>query len=259
MPEPLVDWPRPFYEGPRGKPFLFYVVYGSFGNVPALDTEAYRSNGVYPGLTLSHYSRDQHADVLDGFREGYLWDEFQTRDPDLAQRVQDTNECLILQGELEDQTDLNYLRDAVGLLAFLLAHGGVSVFDPQMFRWWAADDWRVQVFDPGVAIPARHVIILSSAEDSGAGDPLTWFHTRGMRKFGRPDISVHRVPARLEEAIVDLCDRLITLQAFGGAVPEGQEIQMDHLPPGMICQHTGDADDPDFNNAHIEITPPRSE
>lgn len=259
MPEPLVDWPRSFYEGPGAKPFLFYVVYGAFGEVPALDPEKYRSNGVYPGLTLAHYGREPHGEVLDDFREGYFWDEFLKSDPGPAQRVQDATECLILQGELDDQSDLNYLRDCVGLLTFLLDHGGVGVFDPQMCRWWGPDEWRSQVFEPGAPIPGRHVVILGSPEESETGEPLMWFHTRGLRKFGRPDLSVRQVPARYQQAVIELCDRLITLQALGGAVPEGQEIELNDLPPGMVCHHTGDADDPEFNNAHIEITPPRSE
>ncbi len=38
-------------------------------------------------------------------------------------------------------------------------------------------------------MPRQHVVILTSEECSGDGRPLTWFHTRGMRKFGRPDLS----------------------------------------------------------------------
>src|SRR4051794_4442543 len=34
--EQLADWPRRFYQGPGGQPFLFYAVYGAFPQVPAL-------------------------------------------------------------------------------------------------------------------------------------------------------------------------------------------------------------------------------
>jgi hypothetical protein len=102
------------------------------------------------------------------------------------------------------------------------------------------------------------VIILTSDEDeSGNGsNPLTWFHTRGLRKFGRPDLSVHDVPARHHGAVIELIQRFIEVQAFGGTIAEGQEITMRSLPPGMTCHHGGDLDDPDFNNVHVEITPP---
>jgi hypothetical protein len=254
MSDNLAAWPRKFYQGPGGKPFLFYVVFGTFPEMPALYRQDYRSNGVFPGLQLSHYDRTKHPDVLDGFCEGYLWDELNRHNPALAQAVQSAGECLVLRGELEDQSDLNYLRDTVGLLTFLLDHGGVGVYDPWMFHWWEPEEWKDRIFQPGAAVPRHHVVILTSDDAS-----LTWFHTRGMRKFGRPDLSVHRVPPRYRDAVIDLFNRFIELLAFGGVIEEGQEIRMKTLPKGMTCHHAGDLDDPDFNNVHIEITPPAGE
>jgi hypothetical protein len=155
---------------------------------------------------------------------------------------------------LADQGDLNYLRDAVGLLTFLLDHGGIVVYDPWMFHWWEPGEWRDHVFRPGGAVARHHVVILTSEEPGDAS--LTWFHTRGMRKFGRPDLSLHGVPPQYRDAVIDLFERFIELQAFGGVIAEGQEICRKRLPEGMTCRHAGDVDDPDFNNAHVEISPP---
>ena len=83
---------------------------------------------------------------------------------------------------------------------------------------------------------------------------MTWFHSRGMRKFGRPDLSVHNVPVEHQEAVIDVCNRFIQWQALGGIIEEGQEIRMKSLPSRMTCHHRGDLDDPDFNNVHVEIT-----
>lgn len=254
MSEQLADWPRKFYQGPGGQPFLFYVVFGAFSRMPALSRQDYRSNGVFPGLQLSHYDRGTHPDVLDGFRQGYLWDELKRHKPDLAEAVQAADECLILRGELADQGDLNYLRDTAGLLTFLLDHGGIVVYDPWMFHWWEPEEWKDRIFRPGSAVPRHHVVILTSDKPEDA--PLTWFHSRGMRKFGRPDLSVHRVPPHYHKAVIDLFERFIEFQAFGGVIAEGQEIRMKTLPQGMTCHHAGDPDDPDFNNVHVEITPP---
>jgi hypothetical protein len=90
--------------------------------MPPLSRQEHRSNGVFPGLQLSHYDRGKHPDVLNEFRQGYPWDELKRQKPGLAECVQASGECLILRGELEDQSDLNYLRDTVGLLTFLLDH-----------------------------------------------------------------------------------------------------------------------------------------
>ncbi len=243
------DWPRPRFTRPGGTPFLFYVVYGKFENLPALSGSRYRSAGVPDGFTLFHYDMEQHPDVLAGFQEGYLWSDLQGRNPVLAARIAETKECLILRGEIQDSETLNYLRDSVGLLTFLLDHGGITVYDPLMFHWWEPENWRDRIFDP--AVPRHHVIILTSEEPAHG---LTWYHTRGMRKFGRPDFSIHNVPARYNEAVIDLCNRFIEVQAFGGIIDEEQEIRMRSLPGGMTCHHRGDLDDPDFNNVHVEIT-----
>jgi hypothetical protein len=246
--EQLADWPRRFHQGQGGKPFLFYAVFGGFPEMPALSREEYRSNGVFPGLQLSHYDRGKHPEVLGGFRQGYPWDDLKRHRAALADAVQEASECLILRGELEDQNDLNYLRDAVGLVTFLLDHGGVVVYDPQMFHWWERGEWRDRIFRPAGTVPRHHAVILTSEEPDDAS--LTWFHTRGLRKFGRPDLSVHRVPPQYRDAVIDLFEWFIEFQAFGGVIEEGQEVRVKMLPRGMTCHHAGDLDDPDFNNVH---------
>ncbi|HWB07922.1 MAG TPA: hypothetical protein VG826_01670 [Pirellulales bacterium] len=251
----LPDWPRQYFTGAGGKPFLYYVVYGNFKDLPALSASQYRSPGIPAGFDLMRYDRQQSADVVSQFRDGYLWDELVGEHPELASQIVNAEECLILRGEQEDGDKLNYLRDCVGLLTFLLDHGGVAVYDPQMFKWWLADEWRQLVFEPAGPVPRQHVVILVS-EESKPG--LSWFHTRGLRKFGRPDLSIHNVSAEYRGTVIDLCNRFIELQAFGGIIPEGQEIRMKDLPTVMRCHHGGELEDPDFNNVHVEIRWPES-
>jgi hypothetical protein len=87
MAEPLPDWPRPHYRQPGGKSFLFYVVYGTFGAFPALPAGEYRSGGIPDGFELARYEAEQHADVLARFQEGYLWEQLQSQNPNLASQV----------------------------------------------------------------------------------------------------------------------------------------------------------------------------
>jgi hypothetical protein len=256
MTSSLHDWPRPHFKHPGGKPFLYFVVYGKFGKMPGLSASHYRSTGIPTGMDLSHYQADQHPDVLAGFREGYLWTSLCSRNPELAKQVADSKECMILRGEIDDDDSLNYLRDSVGLLTCLLDHGGVTIYDPSMFHWWEPETWRQRIFDPAGPVPRHHVVILTSQESDS---DLTWFHTRGMRKFGRPDLSIHNVPPPYNAAVIELCERFIELQAFGGIIEEEQEIKMKSLPHVMTCHHNGNLDDPDFNNVHVEIVWRKSE
>jgi hypothetical protein len=157
---------------------------------------------------------------------------------------------LLLRGELGDYETLDYLRDTVGTLTALLEHGGVGLLDAGSFRWYSPAQFREGLFAPGEPVPHRHVSILLSDEEDGDGQ---WVHTRGMRKFGRPDISVHHVSGEDRSAVIDLCNRFIEMQALGAVVPDGQEIRMNALPEGITVHVEGELDDPDFNNVHLEV------
>jgi hypothetical protein len=118
-----------------------------------------------------------------------------------------------------------------------------------MFHWWTPAEWRERAFEPAGPVPRHHVTILVSE----APDGTQWFHTRGLRKFGRPDLSTHNVKVQYHAAIIELFNRFIEYQAFGAIIPDGEEIRMAALPPGMTCRRRGDIEDPDFNNEHVEI------
>lgn len=252
----LKTWDRPHYTEGGGDPFLFYVVFGRVDTSAPFSQSEYRAAGPADGIEMSVYNAQEHADVLDGFRSGYLWEAFIASNPNLASEVQECDECLVVRGTPSDDTTLNYMRDTVGLLTYMLDQGGIAIFDPLMFQWWNPVEWRQQIFEADEPAPENHVVILVSEED----DPtLKWFHTRGMRKFGRPDISVPAVPTTMEQGVIDLCNRMIEHQALGLVVPEGQEVRMDSLPPGGTMHHAGDLEDPDFNNVHIKITWPEFE
>lgn len=243
MSEPLAQWPRLHHTPGGGRPFVFYVVFGSRAEDMKLSRSRYRCDGIPETLDLMSYGPDSHPEVLDSFREGLLWNALQATDAALARHIAEQTRCVVLRGTLND------LRNTIGLVTCLLDHEGVGVFDPQSLQWWSPEAWKTQVFEPAQPVAHRHVVILTSAEPGGA----MWFHTRGLRKFGRPDLSVRHVPATHAAAVKDLIDRLIEFQALGGVIAEGQTIRMKTLPEGMVCTHAGSEDDPDFNNVHIDI------
>jgi len=244
-------WPRGHYAPGGGDAFLFYVVFGTVNATAPLSRSTYRCEGVPDELEIMSYGPTMHPEVVNSFRTGHLWDRLREKDPELAADIAAQTSCVLFKGTFHDPKDLNYLRDTVGLITHSLQNGGVAVYDPQMFEWWAPKRWKEKIFDPAGAVPRHHAVILVSEDAKGT----EWIHTRGLRKFGRPDLSVHGVSAATREGVIDLCNRFIEYQAFGGIIPEGQEIRMNSLPPGMKCHHRGCVDDPDFNNVHVEIGP----
>lgn len=251
----LEPWDRKHFKHGGGDAFLFYVVYGQVDTAAPLSRSKYRSDGIPHGLDVMTYGPNSNPEVPGSFREGYLWERLQSSDPKLANAIATQDSCLVLRGTFPDPGNLNYLRDTIGLITHFLDNGGVAVYDPQMFEWWSPEKWRERIFNPAGPVPRHHTVILVS-EDTGGTE---WLHTRGLRKFGRPDLSVPKVSNSQKEAFIDLCNRFIELQAFGGIISEGQEVRMQSLPDGLMCHHAGHLDDPDFNNVHVRIAQTKGE
>lgn len=245
-------WRREHWSAGGGDALLFYVIYGVVDVSAALDRSKYRTTGIPDEMELHSLTRSANGKYLkQSFEEGHPWQRLMETNPALAGDVIKAEGCLILQGTVQDPPTLEYLRNAIGLITFFLDHGGVAVYDIQVMRWWTPAEWRRDVFGLGIPDPGRHVVILYSNDDvAGVG---TWFHTRGMRKFGRPDISVRDVPPHQFEAVVDLCNRFITYQAYGALIPEGRSISIPGLERTGIVRHRGHEDDDDFNNVHFEV------
>lgn len=244
MQRKLPDWKRDHYERGEGRALIFYVIYGEFTNDVAIPGPKYRTAGLPEGFSLRKLDHKQRVPLPftdEDFAKGL-------DNPALLDRVRQAPECLQLYGDIPDPANLNYLRDSVGLVTFVLDHGGFAVCDPQQLELYDGDQWRRTVFDGGATNLSKHVKILYSDEPNGR-----WYHTRGLRKFARPDISVRGVPRDYANAAIDLCNRFIRLQQLGGQIAEGQEIRMPSLPGGLVSHHAGSLDDPDFNNVHVLI------
>jgi hypothetical protein len=88
-------------------------------------------------------------------------------------------------------------------------------------------------------------------QGAGSEEDTVWIHSRGLRAFGRPDVSIRNVPQDAMAAASELCNRLIETQAYGAVIPDGPV-------EGMTAHTTGTLEDPDFNNVHIELAWPLS-
>lgn len=244
----LKSWERVRFEPGGGNAMVLYVVYGAFTNNPSISRAEYRTAGVPPGVEMRKLSRKERPALP--FTDGDFAGVLRNEKPSLFASIEHAPGCLIFQGEVVDPSNLDYLRDCVGLVTYFMEHGGVAVTDAQQLKCYGPVEWRREFFEPEKPDVHHHVSILFSAEPSGGS---RWFHTRGLRKFGRPDLSLRHVPDVHEKAAIELCNRFIELQALGGRIPEGQVVRMASLPDGLVCRHKGSLDDPDFNNVHVEI------
>jgi hypothetical protein len=256
MSNDLTPWQRPCFEAGGGNALLFFAVYGQFAAEIQLSAAEYRTAGVPAGLMLRKLNRTQSPEFP--FTSESIGKLLRPENPALFAELQRQPECLILQGEIPDPADLNYLRDAVGMITSFLEHGGIAAIDPQQLRLFDSANWRKEMFDPEPPNLLKHVLTIYSEDPQAAPEKRLWFHTRGLRKFGRPDLSLRNVPPGQQAAAVNLINRFVLLQANGGLIPEGEEIHMPSLPTGLICHQAGSLEDPEFNNVHVEIRWPSS-
>jgi hypothetical protein len=244
-------WARQYWSPGGGDAFLFYVIYGDVDTDAPFDCLRYRTGGLPEGLDVRLLTRSENGEYIEGFEEGYAWEHLVATNPALAHHVKQSFKCFILQGTVVDPASLEYLRDAIGIITFFLDHGGVAVYDIQIMKWWSSSEWRHDIFDPAAPVPYRQTLLMySQDDDQGVG---TWFHTRGMRKFGRPDISVRDVPPHQFNVALDLCNRFIAVLASGAVIPDGETVRIVGLERVAVIRHAGDPDDDDFNNVHFEV------
>jgi hypothetical protein len=249
MPGKLSSWPRPLFKPGGGNALLFYVVFGDFDLTKPLSTSKYRSNGPGNDVQVVQFDRATKPEEFKGYQSGPIWEAMMRDAPVTAAESQKAPQGVAVRAEVADPPTLDYFRDTIGIVTWLLDHGGVSVYDPQRLWLWSAEEWKSEIFKADEAQPQEHTVILVSEESEGT----SWLHTRGMRQYGRPDLSVRGVGMKHMDEVTQMIERFINLQAEGGVIPEGQEIKMRGLPPGGLCHHRGSLDDPDFNNVHIAI------
>lgn len=127
--------------------------------------------------------------------------------------------------------------------------GAVAVLDLLTFTLFSAEEWTKKIFDPGFT-PYSHTVILASEEE----DDSIWLHTRGMRKFGRPDISMEKVLKSDVQNASQVVNQMIFYGALGVFFSKPVKL---HTHSGMSCivmpKFIEDMDNPDFNNSYYQI------
>ncbi|HEY8683451.1 MAG TPA: hypothetical protein VIM06_09790, partial [Rhodanobacter sp.] len=162
-------------------------------------------------------------------------------------------EVIVVRGTLKDSQATGYLRDTLGVLAGMLDIGGSAILDPQILSLLDADAWRRKYLIRDGAPIRNHLLILRDGESE---PDHSWIHTRGMRKFGRPDISIRQVPDAASDRAGILCERLVELEALGAHFTDGQTLDIEGVTAGVVVHLAGGLDDPRFNNTYVEFNWP---
>jgi len=214
----------------------------------------YDSPGLPAGVDIQRF-QNLALRSWDGYPlKGALGDILREESPETFEQARTASDVLVVRGKISDSNTLDYLRDTMGVLAALLDIGGSAILDPQILSLFSAEDWRQRYLVTGGAPPRNHLLVLRNAEEAAG---RSWIHTRGMRKFGRPDISLRNVPEREINRAGALCERLIDLQSLGAYFIAGQQLEVDGLSEDLVAQPGGSLDDPHFNNTYVAFHWPK--
>ncbi|MCX7512662.1 hypothetical protein [Frateuria sp. STR12] len=243
------SWPRPYWQPGDETIVLHFYLFGRFAKDLAIPAARYASRGLPEGVELQRFTHDALRG-WDGYPlKGALGELLKEDAPHAFGQALAAHDVLVVRGELADRGNLDYLRDTLGVLAGLLDVGGSVILDPQILTMFDADAWRRHYLVPGGAPPRHHVLVLRN----GDGEGRAHVHTRGLRKFGRPDLSFRHVPDAQAGPAGMLCERLVELQALGAHFVEGQPLQVEGLPGELVAHPGGSLDDPRFNNTHVSF------
>ena len=239
---------RPYYEDINYRPYLYYVVFGVKDEELQVSRERHHVDAFPEGLDFLFYNRSEHGDYLNELLGGTLGEVLDRDDHDLYTAVRQTERWAVIRGEVQEDADLHYMRNAIGFVQALVENGAVGVLDLQTLHLMTAETWATEFFQPEFT-PFDHATILVSEMDSGA----LWLHTRGMRKFGRPDISIENVPKNDMEMAAKVVNQMIYYGVLGAFFARPFKL---HTPDGACIVQPEFVDDmecPDFNNAYYRI------
>lgn len=227
-------WPRPRFVAGGGDALVALEVCGDF---PARFFDKIAFENMDVSVEINDFARFGEAE-REMLRES---------NPNAAALALIAPQVLSLRGTITDPPDLEYLRRSLELIHDLLQNGAVAVLDPQTLQVFSPREWE-NLFWSGAFEPTSHAAILLSMEND-----KIWLHTRGMRLFGRPDISCHGVLPSEVELLQPVFNGLIRMQAAGALILDGQIVQATGIDSRLICRQKGSLDDPDFSNFRVEL------
>jgi len=163
------------------------------------------------GLNINILTKESNGEYMESLIGEAIGDLLIKDKPELYEQIKNTTETwALIQGNIIKDENLNYMRDAIGIIQAFIETGAIAVLDYQTFTLYTSEEWTNKIFTPDFN-PYSHVTILVSTMDDGK----LWLHTRGLRKFGRPDVSMENVSENDKKDASDVINQMIFYSSKG--------------------------------------------
>lgn len=243
-----MDYERPYYTDLNYHPLLFYVIFGVKNGELVVSREKHHVDGFPEGLSCSCFTKAENGEYMESVIGGDLGRVLKNGNCTLYEEIRCADQWAIISGEVEQDSDMNYMRNVIGYIQAFMENGVIGVLDLQTFTLYTPDEWKNKIFLREFS-PYDHVVILTSEENGSM-----WLHTRGMRKFGRPDISMENVGKNCVDEAVQVINQMIYYGALGAFFSKATKL---HTCSGnayiVMPEFVDDFDNSDFNNAYYKI------
>lgn len=194
-------------------------------------------------LDIRQHRREEDPEWFDGFFSPELMNMAAS---DLGEGVDLSRMKAVcsLHLEVAEPTDLAYLQGTWAVAGWLCECGAEAVHDAHAIRWHSGAE--LLQLDPARDFEIEHEVnlIFESDETPGFGHVT---HTRGLAKFGRPDIVLAGVQPGDARVCGVLLNALARRAALGAALHAGQTVGPAGLSPRTLIEYEPDEAHPQVN------------
>ncbi|MCO4771610.1 MAG: hypothetical protein KDA24_16375 [Deltaproteobacteria bacterium] len=252
-------WPRPHWVAGGGAAnvtlFVFSQV-GVDGSTLPLKTRAHGvpAGGLPEGVDVQTVARVDAPDWVNGFFSPAL---MALAERDLgwkgAPPVEPTA-VHVVKVESDDPSDLRHIQGAWALARAFVDTGGFALLDAHAHAWLAPQQLADRPFDGPMRMQDEVSIVFETEPSHDYGHLL---HTRGLLKFGRPDLIVHGIPPKHGVRIADIVNQLAERLALGARLDPGDTIDLEGLGALRADAYEPGTNAPDLqlNNRGLVLVP----
>ncbi|MFI7602905.1 hypothetical protein [Actinoplanes sp. NPDC049681] len=154
--------------------------------------------------------------------------------------------CYSVAVELDDPPDLTHLQLAWAVASGLAQAGSCAVLDMYAASWWSGTEVAALEPDRPFTVQREISVIAETELVAGFGHPV---HTRGMLKFGCPDLIAGVAADRIQDTS-RIINHLAGMLADGHSLTPGQRLRFDHRRSLLVTDYTPDGLVPEVNLAN---------
>jgi hypothetical protein len=195
----------------------------------------------FASLDIRQHLRREAPEWFDGF---FTSEMLTIADLDLGENAEcltDVAAVYSIQLKREEPTDLGYLQGCWGAASWICDCGAKFVHDAAAIRWHSGE--RIAKLDPLREFDIEHEVAVVFETDPTAGFGHVT-HTRGLVKFGRPDVVLLGAEPEDARAASALLNSLALRAARGAALRASQTVGPSTAQPRRLAPYEPDGAHP---------------